>query len=120
MLKTLIIAFLLPLGTQALKAQGSKYSIDNGPVKSSLSKKIARWRYERNIKAKDRATERIRKKQKKREAEGRKEMIKRHLGNQHPSVRKRLKKELEAESVSYPRNEKAKKLPKKKVKKLEL
>ena len=120
LLKTLIIAFLLPLGAQELKAQDSKYSIDNGPVKEPLSRKIARWRYARDLKAKDRAAERIKEKQKKREEEGRNAMIKRHLANQHPKVRERLKKQKEEESTTYPKKEKEKKLPKKKVKKLEL
>ncbi len=119
-LKMLFIAFLLPLGAQETKAQDTKYSIDNGPIKEPLSRKIARWKYTRDLKSKERAAARIREKQKKREAEGREEMIKRHLANQSPEVRERLKKEMEAESTTYPKKEKKKKLKKKKVKKLEL
>lgn len=114
--KTLIVAFLLSLGSPEIRAQDTKYSIDNGSAKAPLSRRIVRWKDERRKKAE----ERHRRKQKRWEEKGRQEMIKRHLAHQPPESRARLKKELEAEANNYPEVDNKRKLPKKKVKKLEL
>lgn len=116
LLKTLLVAFLLYLGPPEIRAQDTKYSIDNGSVKAPLYRRIIRWKDERRKKAE----ERHRRKQKRWEEKGRQEMIKRHLANQPPESRARLKKELEAEPNNYPQTDNKRKLPKKKVKKLEL
>jgi len=115
LLRTLIVAFLLSLGSPEIRAQDTKYSID-GPAKVPLSRRIVRWQDERRKKAE----ERHRRKQKRWEEKGRQDMIKRHLANQPPETRARLKKELEAEANNYPVVDNKRKLPKKKIKKLEL
>jgi len=116
-IRTLILILLLPLVSIKLQAQDTKYSIDNGPIKNPRSWRTARGKYERaDNRAKQKAL-RIRERQKKREAEGRKEMIKRHLSHQPPALRKKLEQESEAKSISYPEKEKKCKARKPKAKK---
>jgi len=110
LVKTLMFVFLLPLASIDLQAQGTKYSIDNGPIKAPLRRRIARWRVAQDKKA----TERFKSKQKQREEKGRKQMIKRHLSHQPLEDRKRLQKEMEAKPINYPEKVSKRKARKKK------
>ena len=104
----------MPLASLEIHAQCTKYSIDNGPIKNPRYWRSARGKYERADNALKRKELRIRKRQKQQEADGRKEMIKRHLANQPAEHRDRFKRELEAKPINYPEKENKQKAPKKK------
>ncbi len=102
LLKTILVAVLLFSSVQETRAQSTKnYSIDIGPIKDPLSRKIARMRYNRDKKRKERLAERIKDKQQKEFEKARKESIKRHLADQPPALRKQLEQEMKKGSLPY-------------------